>query len=351
MTTRTGISIGGTAALVLALVVLSATAWSSLQEVADRFESADYTEAGVLLETGEAGVRTAEDLLWQSRLTDKPARALEFLEQAQSRSGLPREVRIRIALEIAELETGRGKQEAAIRALNQLLLQENEGLPGTFYLRAGLAYRAIGNLQKAREMLAAIRPGDVAFAQGRGTLGEIGLQQNDPTMALGYFESVPEESGGGVDPILAAGLWSALRRTGEHARADQLVEQLRSRHPGCLALLEISRILRTEQEELAARGVDNSAAVDSVATRNVDRSGRYTLQLGAFSDRGLAMEMQQRFLAQIPDLRIEQLRDRRGQFLYKVRTGSFVNPALANTEAVRLARLLGVEVFVTDLAD
>ncbi len=43
------------------------------------------------------------------------------------------------------------------------------------------------------------------------------------------------------------------------------------------------------------------------------------------------------------------MRDERGQFLYKVRTGAFVNPALARTEARRLADRLDIEVIVSDL--
>ena len=55
----------------------------------------------------------------------------------------------------------------------------------------------------------------------------------------------------------------------------------------------------------------------------------------------------------MPDLRIEQVRDDRGQFLYKIRSGSFVNPALASTAAGRLERSLGVEVILAqaNLAD
>ena len=41
-----------------------------------------------------------------------------------------------------------------------------------------------------------------------------------------------------------------------------------------------------------------------------------------------------------PPCEIDSVRDDQGQFLYKVRTGSFVNPALARTEAKRLAEWL-----------
>ena len=45
------------------------------------------------------------------------------------------------------------------------------------------------------------------------------------------------------------------------------------------------------------------------------------------------------------------MRDDHGQVLYKIRSGSYVNPALADTEARRLERQLGVDVIVADLSD
>ena len=74
------------------------------------------------------------------------------------------------------------------------------------------------------------------------------------------------------------------------------------------------------------------------------------MQLGAFSDRALALEFHRRHVRQLPDLRIDKTRDARGQFLYKVRTGSYVNPALARTDARELARRLDLEVIVAELA-
>ena len=45
------------------------------------------------------------------------------------------------------------------------------------------------------------------------------------------------------------------------------------------------------------------------------------------------------------------MRDPRGQFLYKVRSGAYVNPALARSEADRLQRTLGIDVIVAETAD
>jgi tetratricopeptide (TPR) repeat protein len=181
------------AGVILVLGLISIPAWGVLQEVSDRFVSTDYEGAGAQLELESEGARVAETLLWQSRLADQPGRALEFLEEARTKGNLPKTVQIRIALEIAALESARGRNHEALQALNQIFLEEDTELPGAFYLQAGLVYRAVGDLQRAREMLASIRPDDPVFAQGRGTLGEIGLQQNDPSLALRYFQSVPSD--------------------------------------------------------------------------------------------------------------------------------------------------------------
>ena len=336
---------------ILVLVLVAVPAAAALLEVAENFSAGNYPGARTLLEGAQQGARPAEEILWRSRLLADPEQALALLQEAQQNSNLPEKVRIRVALEIAELEGARGRYEAALRSLNPIFLGDPADLPGEVYLQAGLAYRALGNLQKAREMLASVRPDDPAFILARGSLGEIGLQQDDSALALRSFQSALARDPGDAELTLAAGLWEALRRTDEHEQADRLVQQLRHQHPGSLALLEIDRVLRTEKEELAARAVGKPAPVDSVLNRVENLAGRFCLQLGAFSDRGLALEFQRRFLNQVPDLHIEQVRDDRGQFLYKIRSGSFVNPARASSEADRLGRLLGVEVIVADLAN
>lgn len=337
--------------LSIAVLVLAGTAAGALLEVASLYERGDYEAAKTALEAGDDGARGAEELLWRSRLQSDPQRALDLLGEAAEQRHLPPQVRIRVALETAELKAARREPGAVLRVLAPLLREENVALPGAVYLQAGSAYRALGDLQRAREMLASIRPDDPAFVAGRSLLGEIGLQQNDPTLALRYYRSAASQSAGDVDLVIGAGLWEALRRTGAHEEADRLVAELRSRRSGSLALLEIERVLRSEKEELELRGAPAATPVDSVLARSEDRTGRYCLQLGAFSDRGLALELQQRLADQVTDLRIEQVQDARGQYLYKLRTGSFVNPALAYTEAVLLEKRLGIDVIVADLAD
>ena len=98
----------------------------------------------------------------------------------------------------------------------------------------------------------------------------------------------------------------------------------------------------------AATAVPDTAVTSTPVTAN---GGRHTLQFGAWSDRGRALEMVRRYRDEIPDLHIVEARDDRGQLLYKVRAGAYANPALARSEARRLEERLGLDVFVTDRSD
>jgi hypothetical protein len=198
-------------------------------------------------------------------------------------------------------------------------------------------------------MLASVKPQDQAFLLARYYLGDIALEQKDAGLALRYFESAVGGPGSGPHPRVAGGQWRAFLAEDRQQEATDLERELGRNEPGCLAMLEIQRLRRQQQEELAAMVLPDSSSLNP-ADDDPSR-GRYALQLGAFSDRSLALEFLRRYREQLPDLRIDEVRDERGQFLYKVRSGSFVNPALARTEAKRLAGQLGMEVIVADLSD
>jgi hypothetical protein len=333
--------------LVLALL-LSVPALAALDTVANLFQDARYEEAREALQEGGEGFRAGEAVLWQSRLTTDPADALVILREGMADGRLPLAVRTRMALDSADIEFGLGHYQSSIKILAPLLNDDQGTLPGDVYLRAGLALRALGNLQKAREMLASVKPQDPAFMLARYYLGDIALEQNDPSLALRYFESAAGGNESGPHPRVAGGQWRALLAENRDQDAQGLEKALGRDNPGSLAMLEIQRLRREQEEELAAMA-PGEVPGHEVGKKEPNR-GRYALQLGAFSDRSLALDFLRRYRGQLPDLRIDEVRDERGQFLYKVRTGSFVNPALARTEARRLAGQLDMDVIVADLS-
>lgn len=333
------------------VLIIALPAMAALDTVSNFFSKTMYDEARQSLEEGTEGLRAGEATLWQVRLAKDPADALVMLRESLNDDGLLAEVRMRMVLETANIEFGLGNYQSSLKALSPLISGEESNLPGNIYLRAGLCLRALGNLQKAREMLASVKPGDQAFVMARYYLGDIALQQNDAELALRYFESSLSEGGPGQVGRIAGGKWRAFRTEGRDQEASDLEQVLARSHPGSLGHLEIQRLMREQEEELAVNSMDNDVPTGNSSSQNQDNRGRYALQLGAYSDRGLALEFIRRHQGQLPDLRIDEVRDDRGQFLYKVRSGSFVNPVLARTEARRLADRLDLDVIVADLSD
>ncbi len=337
-----------TAKLAVISLLVSIPAWAALDTVSALFQEAQYEEALQALEQGGKGFRAGEATLWKVRLTTEPDEALLLLREGLADKRLPDVVRTRMALENANIEFGLGHYQSSLKVLLPLLDEDQGILPGDVYLRAGLALRALGKLQKAREMLASVKPRDQAFLLARYYLGDIALEQKDAGLALRYFESAVDGSGSSPHPRVAGGQWRAYQDENRDQDAAELEQALGRNHPGSLAMLEIQRLRRKQQEDLAAMTLPDS--LDADVSGNTRSRGRYALQLGAFSDRSLALDFLRRYRDQLPDLRIDEVRDDRGQFLYKVRSGSYVNPALARTEAKRLAGQLDMEVIVADLS-
>lgn len=339
-------TLAGLLALLLA-AWLALPSLAALSSVTDLFRQARYADARSALDSAGAGNRPGEEVLWRSRLAARPDEALALLQPALGDSRIDGPARIRIACEVAELQAGKGNHRAVVDALSPLLTEESGELPGAVHLRAGLSLRSLGLLQQAREMLASVRPGDPEFVLARYYLGDISLEQNEVALAQRYFEAADKAAGRSASSRVAAGLWRAKLASGHDREADEIRRRLTGQDPGSLAMLEIRRHEQLAADERLARTPRDDT--EQVVTPPTTAAGRFTLQFGAFSDRGLALEFQKRYRRQVPELRIDRVRDNRGQFLYKVRTGEFVNPAQARSEAKQIGHRLGLEVIVSEL--
>lgn len=350
--------------LALAVLMGLAVAWpslASLSSVAGLFQAGRYEQARQALQDGDDASRPGEEVLWRSRLATDPAAALRELESGLEAGIAEDDVRLRVALEVADIQAGRGNHREVLDVLAPLLSGDVSDLPGAVYMRAALALRARGRLQQAREMLASIRPGDPEFVLARYYLGDIGLEQKDAALAKRYFEAAAKasteasENAGASDPgisRLGAGLWRAYLASGQDQEAGDLVARLTAEDPGCLALLEIRRLIQAEADERDARAVEpEPEKVDRPQPVAAEGTGGFSLQLGAFSDRSLALDFLKRFQGELPDLRIDEVRDRRGQFLYKVRSGHFDDPAIARGQAEHQQDRLGIDIIVADLTE
>lgn len=329
-------------------LLLLGPALAGVGAVSGLFAEGRFAEARQALETDDPEARPGEELLWRSRLESDPEKAEALMVTGLADPGLPAGTRQGLALQLAQLRFARGRNQAAYEALDPLLAQGTGELPGEALLIAALARRAAGHSQRARELLAGIRPDDPAFPAARYYLGDIGLAEGQNELALRYFESGDRGRQGEGDPRLQAGRWRALRASGQDVQAVALLDRLQEKHPTCLALVEIDQVLRRESEENEARLTAHRTETPDTVVTAPEAAGRYTLQLGAFSDRALALDFKRRHEAIFPDLFLTEVRDERGQFLYKVRQGSFVNPALARSEAQRLRQEHGLEIIVVE---
>jgi len=321
----------------------------SLGDVIDLFRNARYAEArAALAGSAHAGADPAEVRLWEQRLATAPDRA-QTLALAQVRDrDLPTHLRVQAGLDAASLAIARRRTEDAWQLLQPLLELPADALPGEVFLLAGQTLRLAGDRQRAREMLASVRPEDPAFAAARGLLARIGLESGDHELALRYVESAARRGDPGLEAEVLAGRWQALRRLGRTLEARAVAEQLLRDHPSSLAALEVASERRRDLEEAAAPAESTRIAAPESPAPPV---GRYAVQLAAFRDRALALQFVARWQAEVADLRVVREVDQLDQPFYKVQTGSFVTAEQARVEASRLARAHGLEGFVTGSDD
>jgi len=352
------------AALFVAVALTLGTAPAALagfERVAELFAAGSWEQARGQTAAAESGARPAESQLWRSRLSTEPAGALELLGQGLTRKRLGRPVRTRLALETAELELGRGHPGEALTAVSPLL-DEGDDLPGQVQVVAARALLALGRGPRARELLAAVRTSDPAFAMSRALLGDIAIAQGDGAQALRWYDAADQ-----ADPELrrrtVSGRCRAMLPGGRVAEVEALAMQIDELDSGSLALLEIHRALRDHQDVAVTRlpasarptppteraqGTVRDDTRTPATAQPEGRVGRYTLQLGAFGDRGRALDFQQRHAERVEGLTIEEGVDARGQSVYRLRAGAWPGPAEAENAAAELGARLGLDVIVVD---
>lgn len=342
------------AAAWLVVIALAAVGLGSWSDVGALYRQGRFAEAAELLSSTATTGRPGERLLWQMRLADRPDRLLELCATALAEPDLPKATRQQFVLQAASIETARGNHREALALLLPAIDQDDE-LPGAFYHLAGRNYLAAGSTQRAREMFASVKVSDAAFPAARYELGRIGLLTEDTTLAQRYFESALRHPDAAHHPALLLGRYEALRRGDQAPAAEEVGRQLMREYPESLAALVLRDRWRRETEQSAPAPAvviaDSAAEADDAQMRTEAEilANPISIQLAAFSDRSLAMEFVERWQRQLPDLRIDEEVGRRGEPLYKIRTGRFANRTRADTEALRITDEFGLETLVVQL--
>ncbi len=242
----------------------------------------------------------------------------------------------RWALEQANLAFARRDYAAALQSLEPVLHREDTVLDGQIFLRAGLSWRALGRLQKAREMLASIRPQDGVFPLARYYLGDIALENGDPELALRYFDSAAQAWDGREASLIGGATYRALLALGREEEAGRSLREHEAAHEDGLAWF--------------GAHPTPAARTDSSLTREPGApvTGKFCLQFGAFRDRSLALGFLAQHSGEIPDLRIVSGTDSQGQLLFRIRAGAFNDPEQARARARELKDLYGLDIIVKE---
>ncbi len=305
-------------------------------ELLGDFAAGHYSLARDLVGASGTGQTSSSQQLLNLLLTPVPEQASVLL-QTLEKAGAHRDGwKIRWALESADLAFAQEEFGLALQELKPWTQSDESGIPGQVFLRAGLSCRGLGLMQRAREMLASVKPGDEAFPLARYYLGDISLEQGYPQLALRYFQNAAQAGGGAYRSMIDGGTCRALQVLGRDAAADSL----RGLYQNGLSWLD------------SRPGMVLPTAADSVSVAPpAPPRARFCLQLGAFHDRSLALGLVGKHTRDIPNLHIESAPDAAGQTLYRVRCGAYNNPEDARAAARDLHDRFGLEVIVKDTQD
>jgi hypothetical protein len=95
--------------LLMGLAAILLACWpalAALTTVSGLFQAGKYEDAREAVRAGDEGARPGEEILWRSRLATDPKEAISRLESGLGDKKYPAAVRIRMALEVAEIQAG-----------------------------------------------------------------------------------------------------------------------------------------------------------------------------------------------------------------------------------------------------
>jgi len=331
---------------------VAGSARADVARTAELFAAGAWDQARAEAARDDREAPPGEERLWRSRLAADPAAALALLQEGLDQRRLPPAMRLRLALEAAEIELGRGRAGASLKILAPLL-DDADRQPGALRVLVARALVALGRGPRAREVLVAVPGGDPDHGLSRAMLGDIALAGGDAPGALSWYDAA-ERADSALRRRLAAGRCRALLRAGRAREAAALAAQTEKLDPGSLTVLEIRRALAEAGARPAAPTEPAAAAADEEADRPqpppapADAGGRFALQLGAFADHARAEDFRRRLADHVPTLALEEGSDQSGRPVWRVRAGGWDEREAAERSARELAARLGLDVRVVD---
>lgn len=201
----------------------------------------------------------------------------------------------RILFERAREQFARGQYLAALEVLRGMPLSAQTRLPEFLIFRA-MAAQAVGEQRAARQDLESVPRQDDSYAMARMLLADLLLRSREARGALDAAEAALDAD----DDLLAP---QAL------FLKAQALEQLARPEDARDIKREILRRYPRSAEAAGLRGSTATAApaeVREIAEEALpERREQFSLQLGAFRDRALALRQAERLRDRLEDLRIE----------------------------------------------
>jgi len=203
------------------------------------------------------------------------------------------------------------------------------------YLAGVSAYR-MGDYDEAEKQFFVALESDDPVIVGRtnATLGLMRKAQGRPASSAGFFRVAAEKLDGEEGAIAAREAAAAYQQLGRSFDADQMMKIAQSKDPSAAGNPETgSAALR------AASAPSNTTATTSTVSSG---TGRYAVQLGAFSKRSSAEDVARRVAPMANRLNFGQprisIRNVNGKELHIVQVGSFTTHAEAEQARTRLGQ-------------
>lgn len=309
-----------TTCMLLAATVTAAD-WSAVREA---WSAGDVHAARDLLAAMPAeDLTSVEGGAWASLLASRP-------ELADSLS----------AVDEAWIAWGRGDAQGVVDAVAVPGVEPSSG----HGLLLGLARLRLGDADAARESLAGVRPADPGFSWARYLLGRLAVEDGDPVLARRYYRNAEEADRSACRADVLAAVWELSRDT-DPREATRLRRELMNRFPDSLAMMRVLELERRRDD--AEQRFQETEVVEAAPAPAVD-DARFTLQLGAFGDRGRALGHRDRCRAWLDPVEVEEIDGADGRTLYRVRGGRFASRTHAAERAAALSSEHGVEAVVVE---
>jgi|GEM_PF-1443485 len=316
----------------------------SLREINRLIGRKKYEEAEAAIREelpGLKGTSYYKGLLILARLITLPARAEMIYEEVVSSGGPKESTKARIGLAKIYYATGNYEKAADILRHIPQRAGSSDRIEARYF--SALVYKQLGDYELSRRNLAMVDRGkymDWSYL----TLGELDMQDGRIEDAITRYETI---AGSHSNPIAGFKLGECYEIMGQRDKAVSVYRTLLHQFPNSLeapnAQEKIRRLTYLRQAadfDAAGRGGEIERQPEESHPDFTPDGPVYTLQFGAFMDRGNAIKYTSNLSGVIRGLRVERV-EIAGSIWHRVRYGRFSTREEAVEESERLLEKTG----------